>query len=176
MDHLIINGPCKLKGSIKVSSSKNAALPILAATLLCPGKTELKNLPGLSDVGFFLKILESLGATHVGAAPVVIDASDINRLRADYDLVRKMRASVLVLGPLLSRFGRAEVSLPGGCAIGSRPVDIHLDGMEKMGAEIKIEKGYIIAHCEGGLRGADLVLPFPSVGATENLMMAAAYA
>lgn len=176
MDHLIINGPCKLEGSVKVSSSKNAALPILAATLLYPGVTELTNLPGLSDVGFFLKILDSLGATSEGEVRVKIDASSVDQLRADYDLVRKMRASVLVLGPLLSRFGKAEVSLPGGCAIGSRPVDIHLDGMTKMGAKISIEKGYIIASCDGGLRGAQLVLPFPSVGATENLMMAAAYA
>lgn len=176
MDQLIINGPCALSGTVKVSSSKNAALPILAATLLAPGEVELVNLPGLSDVGFFLKILESLGAKSSGEKSVRIDCESIDCLRADYDLVRKMRASVLVLGPLLSRFGKAEVSLPGGCAIGSRPVDIHLEGMEKMGAKIDIHKGYIIAECEEGLKGAQLVLPFPSVGATENLMMAAAYA
>lgn len=175
MDKLIINGPCKLSGSVKVSSSKNASLPILAATLLYPGKLEFDNLPGLSDITFFLQILESLGATCSRDKVTSIDCSTVDNFKADYDLVRKMRASVLVLGPLLSRFKKADVSLPGGCAIGSRPVDMHLTGMEKLGAKIKIEGGYVKASCEK-LIGAKIVLPFPSVGATENIMMAAAYA
>lgn len=176
MDHLVIEGPCKLEGSVKVSGSKNASLPILAASLLFPGKTVFHNLPGLSDIRFFLQILESLGAkTGRENGAVWVDASSIDSVKADYELVRKMRASVLVLGPLLSRFKEAEVSLPGGCAIGSRPVDIHLSGMEKLGAAIKLEGGYIKAKCEK-LKGAKIVLPFPSVGATENLMMAAAWA
>ncbi|MEX0798924.1 MAG: UDP-N-acetylglucosamine 1-carboxyvinyltransferase, partial [Bacteriovoracaceae bacterium] len=175
MDQLIINGPCKLEGSVKVSSSKNAALPILAATLLYPGKTLFENLPDLSDIDFFLRILESLGATTSRGGNIGVDATSLSCFKADYDLVRKMRASVLVLGPLLSRFNRAEVSLPGGCAIGSRPVDIHLSGLEKMGAKIHIEGGYIKASCDQ-LVGNKIILPFPSVGATENLMMAGAFA
>lgn len=176
MDQLIIQGPCALSGSVKVSSSKNASLPILAATLLYPGKTSFTNLPGLSDIDFFIQILEALGAkVNKNAAETEIDCGNVDNYKADYDLVRKMRASVLVLGPLLSRFKTAEVSLPGGCAIGSRPVDIHLKGMEKLGAKIEIEAGYIKASCEK-LIGNKIVLPFPSVGATENLMMAAAYA
>ena len=172
MDYLDIKGPCSFKGTVSVSSSKNASLPILAATLLYPGKCSFTNLPELSDIDFFIQILQSLGAT---CSKDSVDASKITSYQADYDLVRKMRASVLVLGPLLSRFKQARVSLPGGCAIGSRPVDIHLSGMEKLGAKIKIEAGYIEASCNE-LKGAKIVLPFPSVGATENLMMAAAYA
>lgn len=172
MDFLKINGPSSLEGSVKVSSSKNASLPILAATLLYPGKCKFTNLPELSDINFFIQILESLGAK---CTKEEVDAASIDCFQADYDLVRKMRASVLVLGPLLSRFKQARVSLPGGCAIGSRPVDIHLSGMEKLGAKIKIESGYIEASCDQ-LVGNKIVLPFPSVGATENLMMAAAYA
>lgn len=175
MDQLIINGPSKLSGTVSVSSSKNASLPILAASLLYPGKVVFENLPGLSDINFFLQILDSLGAKTLSGTETEVDSSNISSVKADYELVRKMRASVLVLGPLLSRFNKAEVSLPGGCAIGSRPVDIHLSGMEKLGAKIKIEGGYIKAECDG-LVGAKIVLPFPSVGATENLMMAAAFA
>lgn len=176
MDQLIIKGPTKLQGSVKVASSKNSSLPIIAASLLVPGKVCLNNLPDLSDIHFFKLILESLGAKITADEKgLEIDAGELSSLSADYDLVRKMRASVLVLGPLLGRFHKACVSLPGGCAIGSRPVDIHLKGMEKLGAKIEIEAGYIKASCEG-LKGARIVLPFPSVGATENLMMAAAYA
>lgn len=176
MDKLIINGPSTLSGEVSVSSSKNASLPILAATILYPGKIEFKNLPKLSDINFFLQILESLGAnTSKEDNKTLIDGSSISETKADYELVRKMRASVLVLGPLLSRFGKAQVSLPGGCAIGTRPVDIHLKGMEKLGAKIEIEKGYINASCEK-LVGAPIHLSFPSVGATENIMMAAAFA
>lgn len=176
MDKLIVNGPNKLSGTVEVSSSKNATLPILAATILYPGKIKFNKLPKLSDINFFTKILESLGAgTSSETDFTTIDASDLTSTKADYDLVRKMRASVLVLGPLLSRFGHAEVSLPGGCAIGARPVDIHLKGLEEMGAQIVLKNGYIHAKCER-LEGAHIHLSFPSVGATENLMMAAAYA
>ncbi len=173
MDKLKITGPNKLKGDVSISASKNATLPILAATLLFPEEIEFTNLPGLSDINFFLQILESLGAKVTDAKN--IDCETIDTTHADYDLVRKMRASILVLGPLLSRCGEAEVSLPGGCAIGSRPVDIHLTGMEALGAEIILEKGYVKAKA-ARLKGAKIELAFPSVGATENLMMAAVWA
>lgn len=176
MDKLIVEGPNTLSGSVEVSSSKNATLPILAATILFPQEIQFNHLPGLSDIGFFIQILESLGAKSFGElSKKTICTKDINNFKADYDLVRKMRASVLVLGPLLSRFGEAVVSLPGGCAIGTRPVDLHLKGLELMGAKIDIEKGYINAKTDG-LKGARIYLDFPSVGATENLMMAAVWA
>lgn len=176
MDKLVINGPCQLEGKVEISSSKNATLPILAATILFPQEILFKELPGLSDIHFFIKILESLGATSTGDLErKTISAQNLGETTADYELVRKMRASILVLGPLLSRFGKGKVSLPGGCAIGTRPVDIHLSGLEKMGAKIKIEKGYVIAETDR-LKGAEINLSFPSVGATENLMMAAVWA
>ena len=172
MDKLIVKGGAQLKGEVKVSSAKNASLPIMAACILNPNTVNLKNLPGLSDISFFKKILESLGATIESNK---IDCSSINNFKADYELVRKMRASVLVLGPLLSRFSEAIVSLPGGCAIGTRPVDIHLDGLKALGADIEIKNGYIHAHTKG-LVGCNINLAFASVGATENLIMAAVYA
>jgi UDP-N-acetylglucosamine 1-carboxyvinyltransferase len=176
MDKLVITGPNSLSGSVSISSAKNATLPILAATILFPQKITFNELPGLSDISFFIQILESLGATSAGElSKKAINSSTMNSTVADYDLVRKMRASILVLGPLLSRFGEAKVSLPGGCAIGSRPVDIHLTGLELMGAEIVIEKGYVNAKTSG-LKGVNIPLAFPSVGATENLMMAAVWA
>lgn len=176
MDKLIINGPNKIKGNVAVSSAKNATLPILAATILSPSKIIFDNLPGLSDISFFTQILNSLGVqSSQDGDKTIFMADEINNIKADYDLVRKMRASVLVLGPLLARKKEAIVSLPGGCAIGSRPVDIHLKGLEKLGAEIEIKKGYIYAKTKG-LVGSKIVLPFPSVGATENLMMAAVMA
>lgn len=176
MDKLIINGPNKIEGAVAVSSAKNASLPILAATLLSPAKITFKNLPGLSDISFFTQILNSLGVqSSTEGSDAIFMADDINNVKADYDLVRKMRASVLVLGPLLARKKEAIVSLPGGCAIGSRPVDIHLKGMEQLGAQIEIKKGYIYAKTKG-LIGNKIVLPFPSVGATENIMMAAVMA
>lgn len=177
MDKLIIDGPNILKGEVEVSSSKNASLPIIAACLLVPGKVSFDRLPGLSDVSFFLKILESLGAVcEIEGDRTIVDCSNISNTTADYELVRKMRASVLVLGPLLARFGKATVSLPGGCSIGTRPVDIHLSAFEAMGAKITLEGGYIHAHSNGPLKGCEINFSFPSVGATENLMMAAAYA
>lgn len=172
MDSLIIEGNHELKGEVQVSAAKNAALPLLASTLLFPQKITFNNLPQISDINFFVKILESLGAKSEGSS---IDTGEVKNTVAEYDLVRKMRASILVLGPLLSRFKKAKVSLPGGCAIGSRPVDIHLKNLEKMGAKIVLEDGYINATTEG-LKGAYIYLSFPSVGATENLIMAAVWA
>jgi UDP-N-acetylglucosamine 1-carboxyvinyltransferase len=176
MDKLIVKGPTTLSGEVTVSSAKNASLPILAASILYPGKIKFLNLPGLSDINFFTQILESLGATVSKTDSAhLIDSKDIDKVTADYELVRKMRASVLVLGPLLARFKKAKVSLPGGCAIGTRPVDIHLKGLEALGAKIDISEGYINASCEK-LVGASIHFSFPSVGATENLMMAACLA
>jgi UDP-N-acetylglucosamine 1-carboxyvinyltransferase len=178
MDMLLVEGGAKLSGKVEVSSSKNASLPILASSLLFPFPVHFQSLPLLSDIKFFNKILESLGAKINDQDHEVtqIDCSDLNSTHADYEFVRKMRASILVLGPLLSRFHEAEVSLPGGCAIGARPVDIHLEGLKKLGAEIELSQGYVKAKAPGGLKGTRVYLSFPSVGATENLMMAAVYA
>jgi UDP-N-acetylglucosamine 1-carboxyvinyltransferase len=176
MDKLLVYGPCELNGTVKVSSAKNATLPILAATLLSPYPVVLKDIPDLMDVRTMIKLLESMGLKITKDPELMtLDASSIENQHADYSLVKTMRASVLVLGPLLARFGVASVSLPGGCAIGARPVDIHLIGLEKMGAHIEIENGYIKASCQR-LKGACITLPFPSVGATENIMMAAVLA
>lgn len=176
MDKLLVTGPVKLNGSVHISSAKNATLPILVATLLCPYPVKFTNIPDLMDVGTILKILQSMGLkVSKNGDELTADATTLDNQHADYSLVKTMRASVLVLGPLLARYGVASVSLPGGCAIGARPVDIHLMGMEKLGAEIEIENGYIKAKCKK-LKGAVITLPFPSVGATENLMMAAVLA
>ena len=176
MDKLLIKGPCTLKGSVHISSAKNATLPILAATLLSPYPITFDGIPDLMDVGTILKLLQSMGVKVTkNGQQTIVDATHLDNQHADYSLVKTMRASVLVLGPLLARYGVASVSLPGGCAIGARPVDIHLMGLEKMGAQIEIENGYIKAHCKK-LKGARIPLPFPSVGATENLMMAAVLA
>lgn len=176
MDKLIIQGPSALNGSVNISSAKNATLPILVATLLCPYPVKFKHIPELMDVRTIVKLLESLGVgVSKAGEETTLDASLLKNQHADYSLVKTMRASVLVLGPLLARYGKASVSLPGGCAIGARPVDIHLMGMEKLGAKIEIENGYIKAEATK-LKGAVITLPFPSVGATENLMMAAVLA
>ncbi len=176
MDKLIVEGPCTLNGSVQISSAKNATLPILVATLLCPYPVTFDSIPDLMDVGTIIKIIQSLGIKiSKKDNELIVDATTLENQHADYSLVKTMRASVLVLGPLLARYGVASVSLPGGCAIGARPVDIHLMGMEKLGAEIQIENGYIKAKC-AKLKGALITLPFPSVGATENLMMAAVLA
>ena len=176
MDKLEIQGPCKLSGEVEISSAKNACLPIMIGTLLNAGKTRLNKLPNLRDMRTLKKLLEGLGVKiEQNDDHWIFDASNITELTAEYDLVKTMRASVLVLGPLLARFGKAKVSLPGGCAIGSRPVDIHLDALKKMGAKIELSDGYILASCEK-LQGSEVILSFPSVGATENIMMAAAYA
>ncbi|MFN9112539.1 MAG: UDP-N-acetylglucosamine 1-carboxyvinyltransferase, partial [Bacteroidota bacterium] len=176
MDKLLVTGPCKLSGDVTVSCAKNATLPILAAALLFESPVELLDVPKLNDVSTMLKLLESMGVKVTRSGKnLTLNAAQIPNLVADYALVKTMRASVLVLGPMLARFGKAKVSLPGGCAIGARPVDIHLTNLEKMGAKIIIEQGYILAEC-ARLQGAHLNLSFPSVGATENLMMAAVYA
>jgi len=178
MDSLLIQGGQTLSGQLRVSGAKNAALPILAATLLTEAKTTVRNLPHLHDITTMVELLGSLGADLMvdEKLGIEVDGSTVNKLRAPYELVKTMRASILVLGPLLARFGRAEVSFPGGCAIGSRPVDLHLKGLEAMGAEISIEDGYIKAHRQGRLRGADITLETVTVGGTENLLMAATLA
>ena len=176
MESLIINGGKKLNGEVTVSAAKNACLPILFGCLLNQEKVKLKSLPELRDIKTSIRLLEELGAKVTGElSNLVIDCNSVDKTCAPYELVKTMRASVLVLGPLLSRFGEAQVSLPGGCAIGGRPVDIHLSNLEKMGAKIKLENGYIQATASK-LKGATLDLSFPSVGATENLLMAAVYA
>jgi UDP-N-acetylglucosamine 1-carboxyvinyltransferase len=176
MDKLLIEGPAKLKGTVEVSAAKNATLPILAATLLFEDKIHFHALPELNDVATLIKLLQSLGVkVQRNSDNVSVDATHLDHQVADYQLVKTMRASVLVLGPLLARYHQAKVSLPGGCAIGARPVDIHLKGLEEMNAKIEIENGYILAKTDQ-LKGAKIVLSFPSVGATENLMMAAVLA
>lgn len=176
MDKLIITGGNRLKGEIKVSGSKNAALPILAATILAPGESRVLNLPDLRDIETTKKLLRILGAKVEGAVPVLrVDGNSINSVDAPYELVKTMRASVLVLGPLLARFGRARVSMPGGCAIGERPIDQHLKGLALLGAEIDLQGGYVEARCPK-LKGARIYLDMPTVTGTENLMMAAALA
>ena len=178
MDKLIISGGHSLEGNIKISGAKNAALPILAATLLAPESILLSNVPHLNDVTTMLALLRSIGAkvTMLESGHVEINALQINNCHAPYDLVKTMRASILVLGPLLSRFGEAHVSLPGGCAIGSRPVDVHIDGMRALGAEIELVNGFIRARVKGGLKGALLQLGKITVTGTENLMLAATLA
>ena len=178
MDNLLIHGGRPLSGRLKVSGAKNAALPILAATLLTEEKTTVRNLPHLHDITTMVELLGSLGAGLMvdEKLAIEVDGRSVSRLRAPYELVKTMRASILVLGPLLARFGRAEVSFPGGCAIGSRPVDLHLKGLEAMGATIRIEDGYIRAESSGRLSGADITMETVTVGGTENLLMAATLA
>ncbi len=176
MDKLIIRGGRKLSGEVSVSGSKNAALPIFCATILAPGLHEISNVPFLRDINTTIKVLESLGAVVEGNGHVVrIDATNVNNVEATYDLVKTMRASVLVLGPLLARHGRARVSLPGGCAIGARPIDQHLKGLKALGAEINLTHGYVEAKARQ-LKGARINFDMPTVGGTEHLMMAASLA
>lgn len=176
MDKLIIKGGKRLAGEVTVSGSKNASLPIFIATILAPGAHEIRNVPFLRDINTTIKVLESLGSTVEGNGNVVrIDTSGLNRFEATYDLVKTMRASVLVLGPLLARFGKARVSLPGGCAIGARPINLHLKGLEALGAEITLEHGYVEAKARR-LKGARINFDISTVGGTEQLMMAAATA
>ncbi len=179
MQILRIRGGNRLEGAIQVSGAKNAALPVLFASLLSPEKSLIGNVPCLADIQTTLKVLHALGMRgHFDETQhrIEIDGSRLTSLEAPYDLVRTMRASVLVLGPLLARAGEARVSLPGGCAIGARPVDFHLAALEKMGAVFEIEGGYIQGRAPNGLKGAEIPLPFPSVGATENVLMAASLA
>lgn len=178
MDKLLIRGGRPLHGELRVSGAKNAALPILAATLLASRPVVVRNLPHLHDVTTMIELLGCLGVQVVvdERLGVEVDASTITNFQADYDLVKTMRASILVLGPLVARFGEAHVSFPGGCAIGSRPVDLHLKGLEAMGARIEVEGGYIHAYSDGRLQGAHIVMETVTVGGTENLLMAAALA
>lgn len=178
MDKLIITGGVKLKGEIRISGAKNAALPILAGTLLADEPVTISNVPHLQDVTTTMELLGQMGAQLMidERMNIQVDCQPINSFSAHYELVKTMRASILVLGPLLARYGRAQISLPGGCAIGSRPVDIHLKGMAAMGARISVENGYIHAAANKRLRGANLVLDTITVTGTENLMMAASLA
>jgi UDP-N-acetylglucosamine 1-carboxyvinyltransferase len=177
MDKLQIHGGMPLEGEVRISGAKNAALPILAGTLLADGPVSVGNVPHLHDVTTMIELLGRMGVsvTIDDKMRVEVDASTIREYVAPYELVRTMRASIVVLGPLLARFGRADVSLPGGCAIGARPVNIHVAGLQAMGAEIHIENGYIRARAEK-LRGARLVLETVTVTGTENLLMAATLA
>ena len=177
MDKLQITGKAILTGSISVSGSKNAALPIMVASLLSENGLYLKNLPALQDILTMKKLLENFGIKIKKInSQTFFDSANINNSLADYDLVRKMRASILVLGPLIARFKKAKISLPGGCAIGTRPIDIHLNGLEKLGVKFSIENGFVSAEVKKNLTGAYIKLSFPSVGATENIMMAASKA
>jgi len=178
MDKLLITGGKPLAGEIRISGAKNAALPILLGALLADEPVRIGNLPHLHDITTTLELLGRMGVmiTVDEHSDVVIDASTLTETEAPYDLVKTMRASILVLGPLLGKFGKADVSLPGGCAIGSRPVDLHLRGLEQMGAQIKVENGYIRATDGGGLKGAHIFLDQVTVTGTENLLMAAVLA
>ncbi len=175
MDKLVVNGPCELKGSVKISRAKNAYLPILAAVLLSDKPIHLRNIPDLQDIKTMIKLLKNLGVeVSVNGDITTFNAKNLNSHEATYDLVKTMRASIFVLGPLLARLKKAKVSLPGGCAIGTRPIDIHLANLEKMGAKIELNAGYVEAIAPV-LNAVHLTLSFPSVGATENLMMAAVF-
>lgn len=178
MDKLMIKSGGPLSGEIRISGSKNAALPILAATLLADSPILLRNMPHLNDITTMLALLRCMGVgvTIDERMGVEIDTNSINDFTAPYELVKTMRASILVLGPMLARFGVANVSFPGGCAIGSRPVDIHLRGLEAMGAIIDIDEGYIRARSNGRLKGAHILMDVVTVGGTENLLMAAVLA
>ncbi len=177
MDYLEINGGKSLSGKIKISGAKNSALPVIAATLLSDGEVVLKNLPDVVDIRTLLKLLKMLGADVEQNDDIArIDCGNIVSTKAVYEIVSQMRASILVLGPLLSRFGECEVSLPGGCAIGQRPIDLHLKAMEAFGANIDIRGGYVRAEANGGLKGCKIIFDKITVGGTENALMAAALA
>jgi UDP-N-acetylglucosamine 1-carboxyvinyltransferase len=178
MHKFVVEGGHRLAGEVHISGSKNACLPVMAAALLASGESVIHNVPHLDDIRTRLTLFGHLGAgVREEGDTILIDGSGILTVEATYDIVRKMRASVLVLGPLVARFGRARVSLPGGCAIGARPIDLHLKGLEAMGAKIVLEHGYVDATAPaGGLVGAKIMLDMPSVTATENLMMAACLA
>ena len=176
MDKIQINGGRKLYGEVSISGAKNAALPLIASAILVNGKTSFTNVPDLMDIKSIKLLLEDLGATcNSSKGYLEVDGSRIHKIEAEYDLVRKMRASILVLGPLVARFGHAKVSMPGGCAIGARPVNMHLSGLEALGAEISMDHGYIEAKATR-LIGNEIYFDTPTVTGTENLMMAASLA
>lgn len=178
MDFLQVIGRNPLKGEVAISGAKNSALPLLSSALLAKSTITIENLPNVADVKTFIKLLEYLGSIvkYNNNHSISIDSGHIIHTKATYDIVRKMRASILVLGPLLARFGHCEVSLPGGCAIGARPVDLHIKAMEKMGAQISIQGGYIVAKAPKGLQGAKIVFDNITVTGCENVIMAAALA
>ena len=178
MDKLVITGGKKLDGTIRISGAKNAALPILAAALLADEPVTVGNLPHLHDITTMIELMGRMGVELIidEKMSVEVNSMTIKDLKAPYELVKTMRASILVLGPLLAHFGEAEVSLPGGCAIGSRPINLHLDALKKMGANIKLKEGYVVASVKNGLRGCFYKFPKISVGATENILIAACFA
>jgi UDP-N-acetylglucosamine 1-carboxyvinyltransferase len=179
MDRLLIRGGKRIEGSVQVRGAKNAALPQIAAALLGSGRLELTNVPEVTDVETMIALMQEFGvvATRGAGRSLVLDATAARNAQAPYDMVRKMRAGILVLAPLLARFGSARVSLPGGCAIGARPIDLHLKALDALGAEVSIESGYINARTkDGGLRGGRIALSSPSIGATETALMAATLA
>ena len=178
MDRLVIRGGRRIEGSVQVRGAKNAALPQIAAALLSSERLELANVPEVTDVDTMLALMREFGVNAMRGAGkmLVLDAGSARNAQAPYDMVRRMRASILVLAPLLARFGTARVSMPGGCAIGARPIDLHLKSLEALGAEVNIEAGYIHARTNGGLRGGRIVLSSPSVGASETAIMAASVA
>ncbi len=177
MDYLKIIGNTKLQGNITISGAKNASLPLIAMTILAKNEVELRNVPHVADIKTLLKLLQNLGATfELKDETISINAATISKTTATYDIVRTMRASILVLGPLLTRFGHCEVSLPGGCAIGQRPIDLHLKALEQMGAKISIESGYVKATAPDGLKGTHIIFDKITVTGTANIVMAAALA
>ena len=178
MYYLAIEGKQKLSGTVSISGAKNAALPLLALTLLSNRAITISNMPNVADVKTLLQLLTNLGGSfsYKDQNVVEVDATTVNSACANYDIVRKMRASILTLGPLLARFGHCEVSLPGGCAIGQRPIDLHLKALEQMGAEIEIKQGYVVAKAPKGLKGATIVFDKVTVTGSENIIMAAALA
>jgi len=177
MDYLKILRNEKLSGEIKISGAKNASLPLIAMTILAKNNVSIKNLPKVADINTLLKLLSNLGATiSKGNDNVTVDTKTLHETKATYDIVKTMRASILVLGPILARFGHCEVSLPGGCAIGQRPVDLHLKALESMGANIQIKGGYIEATAPNGLKGCEIVFDKITVTGTANIVMAAALA
>lgn len=175
MNKLVIRGGNRLKGDVTVSGAKNSALPLMASTLLTEGCNRFSNTPQLRDIKTVSKLLRKLGVEVAGKEVIQVDASHLYSYEAPYDLVKTMRASVLVLGPLLARFGKARVSLPGGCAIGPRPVDLHIKSLTSMGVKISLDRGYIVAECKK-LRGAKIYFDISTVTGTENVMMAATLA
>ncbi|PKE32478.1 UDP-N-acetylglucosamine 1-carboxyvinyltransferase [Rahnella sp. AA] len=176
MDKFRVQGGTRLSGEVTISGAKNAALPILFAALLAEEPVELQNVPHLKDIDTTIKLLSQLGTKIERNGSVFVDASTVNEFCAPYDLVKTMRASIWALGPLVARFGRGEVSLPGGCAIGARPVDLHITGLEQLGATIVLEEGYVKASVDGRLKGAHIVMDKVSVGATVTIMSAATLA
>jgi UDP-N-acetylglucosamine 1-carboxyvinyltransferase len=177
MEKLVIEGGIPLHGMVRISGAKNAALPLMAATLLTPGRHVLRNVPDLRDTRTFMRLLENLGVRSERSGDVLlIDSTNLIHAEAPYDLVKTMRASVLVLGPLLARLGKAKVSLPGGCAIGARPINFHIMGLQRLGVVCNLEGGYVDAHIDGPMHGGVIYFDVPSVTGTENLLMAAVLA